>query len=337
MALDGNKRMTESDFLESIKNLSETYKRKNVGKNSLSWAKYTYRALYSINSGMAADSLWMSRKKVDIKKSSVDGEWKDDHVSVEISKTFFRLYLEKYKNLDDTSGEKAENILKVINARFSAANEKTFKILEDFIASGYMESLAKVLIYLPKERRKSAIQKLPEEVQEKISALLDSYSQKKNCDADVLSAAGFVLKNAGFYGGKAASEVIGGQDALFMSAMQENAASLFEQNPLLSLNLEHFLVSMEILTQIDDRSVQKWLREVDQTELAKAMKGASQEVQGKVFRNMSRRASAMLQEDMEFMGPVRKSDVLESQNKLIKILKELNDRGDIVIPHGAAG
>ncbi len=244
---------------------------------------------------------------------------------------------EKTVILDDTSGDDERLILQKINARFSAATEKTFKILEDFIASGYMESLAKVLIYLPKERRKSVIQKLPEEVQEKISALLDSYSQKKNCDADVLSAAGFVLKNAGFYGGKAASEVIGGQDALFMSAIQENAASLFEQNPLLSLNLEHYLVSMEILTQIDDRSVQKWLREVSNEELAKALKGSSEEVRDKIFRNMSRRASAMLQEDMEFMGPVRKSDVLESQNKLIKILKKLNDRGDIVIPHGAVG
>lgn len=239
--------------------------------------------------------------------------------------------------VDDTSGKRGENILKVINAHFSAANEKTFKILEDFLAGGYMESLAKILVYLPNERRKSALQKLPEVVREKVSALLDSYSKKKNCDADVLSAIGFVLKTAGFYGAKAASEVLGEKNALFMSVMQEKSASLFEENPLLSLNLEHYLVSMEILTQIDDRSIQRWLREVDQPELAKALKGASKDVQDKVFRNMSRRAAAMLQEDMEYMGPVRKSDVLESQNKLIKILKKLEEQGDIVMPLGAAG
>ena len=244
---------------------------------------------------------------------------------------------EKIVIVDDTTGENADKILKEINERFKAANEKTFSILEEFAAGGYMETLAKVLIYLPKERREVVFNKLSEETQKKVSALLESYSQKKNSDADVMSAAGFVLKNSGFYGSKAASEVAGEKDALFMHRMQESAASLFEKNPLLSLNLERYLVSLEILTQIDDRSIQKWLREVNNAELAKALKGASKEVQDKVFCNMSRRAREMLQEDMEYMGPVRKRDVLESQNKLIKILKKLEERGDIVIPQGATG
>ena len=102
------------------------------------------------------------------------------------------------------------------------------------------------------------------------------------------------------------------------------------------MNLEYYSVSMEILTNLDGRSLQKWLREVSSDELAKALKGASQEVQNKVFRNMSRRAGTMLQEDMEFMGPIRKSDVLESQRKLIEILKKLEERGDIVISHAVS-
>ena len=238
---------------------------------------------------------------------------------------------EKTTIVDDTSGENSDKILKKIAECFDKANDKTFSIIEDFISSGYIENLAKILIYLPEARRKSALQKLPKEVQEKVSALLDSYSQKKNCDADVLSAVGFVLKKSGFYGANAAREVLGEKDALFMAKMRERAGSLFAENPLLSMNLEHHLTSMEILTQVDDRGVQKWLRDVSNDELAKALKGASIDVQDKVFRNMSHRAAAMLQEDMEYMGPVRKSDILESQKKVMAILKKLEEDGDIVI------
>ena len=241
--------------------------------------------------------------------------------------------MSKQKTLivDDTRGENSDKILKKIAECFDKANDKTFSIIEDFISSGYIENLAKILIYLPEARRKSALQKLPKEVQEKVSALLDSYSQKKNCDADVLSAVGFVLKKSGFYGAKAAREVLGEKDALFMAMIRERAGSLFAENPLLSMNLEHHLTSMEILTQVDDRGVQKWLRDVSNDELAKALKGASIDVQDKVFRNMSHRAAAMLQEDMEYMGPVRKSDILESQKKVMAILKKLEEDGDIVI------
>ena len=238
---------------------------------------------------------------------------------------------EKTTIVDDTRGENSDKILKKIAECFDKANDKTFSIIEDFISSGYIENLAKILIYLPEARRKSALQKLPKEVQEKVSALLDSYSQKKNCDADVLSAVGFVLKKSGFYGAKAAREVLGEKDALFMAMMRERAGSLFAENPLLSMNLEHHLTSMEILTQVDDRGVQKWLRDVSNDELAKALKGASIDVQDKVFRNMSHRAAAMLQEDMEYMGPVRKSDILESQKKVMAILKKLEEDGEIVI------
>ena len=243
---------------------------------------------------------------------------------------------EKTLIVDDTSGENSDKILKKFAECFDKANDKTFSIIEDFISSGYIENLAKILIYLPEERRKSALQKLPDEVQKKVSALLDSYSQKKNCDADVLSAVGFVLKKSGFYGAKAAGEVLSSRDVLFMNVMQEKSEDLFSVNPLLSMNLEYYLVNMEILTQIDDRSIQRWLREVSNDELAKALISASKDVQDKVFGNMSRRAALLLQQDIEFMGPVRKSDVLESQKKMIEVLKQLEERGEIVIPSSHA-
>ena len=92
--------MTQKDFLESIKELAILRKQQAGRKKPVTWKSATYRELYKIQSGMAADALWLVRKKVDIKKSNAEGKWEDDAVSVEIAKTFFHLFLEKYKSLD---------------------------------------------------------------------------------------------------------------------------------------------------------------------------------------------------------------------------------------------
>lgn len=233
--------------------------------------------------------------------------------------------------IDDTNESETKERIEKVKSRFDAANQKTFNLIEDFIAGGYEENLARLLIYLPDERRRLALQKLPESVREKVSSILKTFGEKKNSDPDVMSAVGTVLKNADFYGEKAAREIIQNGDIYFLSAVEIENKNLFEANPLLSMNVEYYLVNMNVLVEIDDRSIQKWLREVETQDLEKALKGTDAEVQNKIFRNMSQRAAAMLREDMEFMGPIRKSDVLETQKKLIGILKRLNEEGEIVI------
>lgn len=233
--------------------------------------------------------------------------------------------------IDDINDGESKELIEKVKSRFDAANQKTFNLIEDFIAGGYEENLARLLIYLPDERRRLALQKLPESVREKVSSILNTFSEKKNSDPDVMSAVGTVLKNADFYGEKAAHEIIQNGDIYFLSAIESENKNLFEVNPLLSMNVEYYLVNMNVLVDIDDRSIQKWLREVETQDLAKALKETDAEVQNKIFRNMSQRAAAMLREDMEFMGPVRKRDVLETQKKLIGILKRLNEEGEIVI------
>ena len=87
----------------------------------------------------------------------------------------------------------------------------------------------------------------------------------------------------------------------------------------------------EDIVQLDDRAIQKVLRDVDQPELAKALKSVDSDVQDKIFRNMSKRAAAMLKDDMEFMGPVRLKDVEESQQKIVSMIRHLEEIGEIVI------
>jgi flagellar motor switch protein FliG len=87
----------------------------------------------------------------------------------------------------------------------------------------------------------------------------------------------------------------------------------------------------EDIVLLDDRSIQKVLREVDTQDLAKALKGVDTEVQEKIFRNMSKRASSLLREDMDFMGPIRLRDVEEAQQKIVNIIRKLEEAGDIIV------
>ena len=76
------------------------------------------------------------------------------------------------------------------------------------------------------------------------------------------------------------------------------------------------------------------LREVDNNELAVALKSTNEQVQNAIFNNMSKRLAVMIKEDMEFMGPVRMKDVEEAQQKIVNIIRKLEDSGEIVISRG---
>jgi len=96
--------------------------------------------------------------------------------------------------------------------------------------------------------------------------------------------------------------------------------------------LDNFLpVKFDIILKIDDRSIQKIMREVDSQELALALKSESMEVQNKIFKNMSKRAACMLKEDMEYMGPVRLKDVEKAQEKIIAVIHHLESTAEIII------
>ena len=91
----------------------------------------------------------------------------------------------------------------------------------------------------------------------------------------------------------------------------------------------------EDLLSLDNRTIQTVLREdIDQRDIAIALKGSSEELQNILLNNMSKRMAAMIKEDMEFMGPVRRTEVEESQQKIVNIVRKLQDTGQIVVARG---
>ena len=109
---------------------------------------------------------------------------------------------------------------------------------------------------------------------------------------------------------------------------------LEENDPELAEEIKRKLFVFEDIIRMDDRSLQRVLREVEMKELSLALKGATEELRGKFFRNMSKRASEMLKEDMDYMGPVRVKDVEEAQQKVVNVVRALEDVGEIIISRG---
>ena len=106
------------------------------------------------------------------------------------------------------------------------------------------------------------------------------------------------------------------------------------EEPELAEEIRKKMFVFEDILLLDDRAIQRVLRDVDNGELAKALKGANEEVQNCIFRNMSSRLATMVKEDMEYMGPVRMKDVEESQQIIVGIIRKLEDQGDIVVSRG---
>lgn len=109
---------------------------------------------------------------------------------------------------------------------------------------------------------------------------------------------------------------------------------LEENDPEMAEEIKKRLFVFEDILRLDDRSLQRILREVDLKELSLALKGATEELRTKFFKNMSKRAAEMLKEDMDYMGPVRVKDVEESQQKVVNVVRGLEEQGEIVIATG---
>ena len=111
--------------------------------------------------------------------------------------------------------------------------------------------------------------------------------------------------------------------------------ALEEDDPDLAEEIKKKMFVFEDVITLDDRSIQKVMRHVDTSDLAKALKAVDPEVQDKIYRNMSKSAAQMLKEDMEYMGPIRLKDVEEAQQKIVNIIRKLEEQGEIVLSRNA--
>jgi len=103
------------------------------------------------------------------------------------------------------------------------------------------------------------------------------------------------------------------------------------EDPDLVEQIRRLMFVFEDVGKVNDKGIQAVLKEVDNSELALALKTASEDLKNKIFRNMSERAASMVKEDMQYMGPVKVSDVESSQQRIVDIVRRLEEAGEVVI------
>ena len=210
------------------------------------------------------------------------------------------------------------------------ADSQIKKALYEYVNGGYLKNIALILSYLEKnsEATNAILAGFTSDQKKKI----ESFMETETDEGKKLSAAATVINNDPSACDEAVQNALKLHCSVDSKVYAETVEKLMATNPLLGIILNKNSFLFEDLVYLDDRAIQKVLRDVDCQHLAMAMKNTTQDVIDKVTRNMSRRAASMILEDMEFMGPVRISDVEDAQEQIIRIIKKLIEKGEVIMP-----
>ena len=207
--------------------------------------------------------------------------------------------------------------------------------LLNFIQQEHPQTIALILAYLEPNKASVILQNLRDDIQSEVArriATMDRTSPDVLREVErVLEKKLSTLSSEDFTAAGGVESIVEILNLVDRSSEKSIIESLEEEDPDLAEEIKKRMFVFEDIVMLDDRAIQKVMREVDMQELAKALKSVDAEVQDKIFRNMSKRAASMLREDMEFMGPVRLKDVEEGQQKIVSIIRRLEDSGEIVI------
>ena len=246
--------------------------------------------------------------------------------------------------LDKALGdEKAQEVITKLTASlqvrpFEFVRKTDPSQLLNFIQDEHPQTIAMILSYLTPAQSAMVLGALPPEKQSDVAkriAMMDRTSP------DVIKEVERVLERRLASLVNQDYTVVGGVDAIVNILNTVDRAtekhimeSLEIEEPELADEIRKKMFVFEDVLLLDDRAMQRVLRDVDNNDLAVALKNANDEVQNVCFKNLSKRLAAMIKEDMDFMGPVRMKDVEEAQQKIVGVIRRLEDAGEIVISRG---
>ncbi len=210
--------------------------------------------------------------------------------------------------------------------------------LLNFIQKEHPQTIALILAYLSPGQSSAVLSALPQEKQADVAkriAVMDRTSPEIIKEVERIlenNLSSLVTEDYTTAGGVQSivdilNNVDRGTERHIMETLEIEDTDLAEEIR------KRMFIFEDILT-LDSRSIQRFLKEVDNNQLAIALKGATDEVKNLIYANMSKRLSEMIKEDIEFMGPVRLKDVEDSQQKIVNIIRKLEDAGEIVISRG---
>lgn len=240
----------------------------------------------------------------------------------------------------------AEKALEILEKLTSNLQVKPFDFLKksdpmqlvNVLQNEHPQTIALILCYLNPKQAAQVIGSLPENLKAEVVkriAMLDKANPEVVREVERVlerKVSAFVTQDFAQVGGL--DTVVEFMNSLDRSTEKAILDKLSETDPELAEEIRRHMFVFEDVVKLDDRSVQMVLREVDTKDLSKALKGASEEIMNKIANNLSKRAGQLLKEEIEFMGPLRVVDVEEAQQKIVNVIRRLEESGEIFIARG---
>jgi flagellar motor switch protein FliG len=206
-----------------------------------------------------------------------------------------------------------------------------------FIQKEHPQTIAFVLTQISPTQGAAILSDLPPELQ---ADVMYRFANMERVAPETITSVEAVLESridfaqsASKLGGiKAAAEIL---NMIGQSAERAILAKINEQAPELATAMKNLMFVFEDVVNLDDRSIQRVLKETDNKDLALALKHVSSDVKDRVMTNLSQRAAQTITEEMEYMGPVRLRDVEEAQQRIVDVIRNLEEAGQVVIVAGS--
>ncbi len=227
------------------------------------------------------------------------------------------------------------------NVPFNYLDPMDTKDIVNIIKGEHPQTIALILVHLKPQRAAEILGGLPKEMQATLAMRVAEINRVPN---EVVKEVDDALRRelTGRGGDAGGGKKLGGISALadilneVDRETEENVLSTIEEERVeIAEEIRQLMFIFEDLLKIDDRGMREILKQVESTQLGIALKTASEEMKEKIFGNLSSRAGEMLREDMEVMGPVKLSEVEAAQQNMIRVARELEAEGKIVLAKGS--
>ena len=216
---------------------------------------------------------------------------------------------------------------------FNVLREVDPNQLLSFIQKEHPQTIALVLAQIEPDQSGAILNDLPVELQKEVIhrfATMDSVSQDTVQQVEQILESRIDFSQGGekLGGVKQAAEIL---NMLGRTSEKKILEGIAQEDPELATEIKNLMFVFEDIITLDDRSIQRILKEVDTQVLTLALKAVSDETKERILQNMSKRASEMLLEEIEFMGPVRLSEVENAQRQIVDTILRLDEEGEIII------
>ena len=246
------------------------------------------------------------------------------------------------KNLDPETAKYVMDSLSLDTgpAPFRELEQVSPKLLSQVLRNEHPQTLALILGHLHPDQAASLLTSLPAGVRAEVLmrlARLEAVSEDMLMEVDKVLTSQLIAM-----GGKEGKKVGGVQsvaeilNAVDRATEEEVLSEIEEDSAQMAEDIRNLMFVFEDCKNLDDRGIREVLKEVSNENLTLALRGASDELKEKIFKNMSERAGNMIREELEFMGPAKLSDVEDAQQNIVKIVRRLEAENKIVISRGGS-